>query len=457
MSHRRRWIGLVSAVIAWGCSSFSASLWAADSTPPTTPVVTDDGTYTISSIQLHATWTSSDPQSGIVEYQYLIRQDSTSGTIIVNWTSTGTTASVTRTGLTLTNGKTYFFQVKAKNGAGLWSAIGSSNGIKVDTTAPTTPGLPTEGPSSAIDVDYDADGAYTVYWAAASDAESGIRTYELQERVGPSGAWATLSSSLASTSYSVSGRLDKTQYVYQVRAMNTAGLWSAWSATSDGILVDKTAPSPVTVTDDGAMTSSATQLHATWTASSDAESGIAEYQYLIRQDSTAGPIIVNWTSVGLATTVTRTGLSLTNGATYYIGVQAKNGAELFSTAAYSDGITVSSDTTPPTGSVTINSGAPYTMTTAVTLTLSATDNAGSVTQMQLSNDGTSYFTPEAYATTKMWTLLGGDGTKTVWVTFADAAGNWSTPASDTITLDTMPPQLSFTSPVDGEVIVAPTP
>jgi len=134
-----------------------------------------------------------------------------------------------------------------------------------------------------------------------------------------------------------------------VRAKNGAGLWGAWSATSDGILVDKTAPSAVTVTDDGATTSSTTQLHAVWTASSDAQSGIAGYEYLIRQDSTSGTILVNWTSTGTTTSVTKTGLSLVAGKTYYFGVRAKNGAGLYSTTAYSNGILVQAgDTTPPT-------------------------------------------------------------------------------------------------------------
>ena len=432
----------------------SLPVWAADITPPTTPVVTDDGTYTTVTTSLHATWTSSDAESGIVEYQYLIRQDSTTGTIIVGWTSTGTTASVTRTGLSLLQGKLYYVQVKAKNGAALWSAVGSSNGIRVDTTAPGAPGLPKEG-SSSTDYDYDGDGAYTIYWSAASDAESQISVYEVQEQVNASGTWTTLTSNRAGRSYLVSGRLDRSRYTYRVRAKNGAGLWGTWSSVSDGILIDKTAPSPVTVTDDGATTASTTQLHARWTASSDAESGVLSHWYLIRQDSPSGTIIVNWINMGLATEVTHTGLSLTSGKTYYIGVRALNQALLYSATAYSDGIIVSiGDTTPPTGTITINNGAAQTNTTSVTLTLSATDNSGTVSQMQFSNNRTTYSTAEAYATSKTWTLASGDGTKTVYAKFKDAAGNWSTAASDTIALDTTPPSLSITSPAAGSILGA---
>jgi len=188
---RRDW-GL-SWLMAAGWLVAATPGWAADATAPTTPVVTDDGTYTTVTSSLHATWTSSDPESGIAEYQYLIRQDSTSGAIVVNFTSTGPTASVTRTGLSLLQGKKYYLGIKAKNGVGLWSAIGYSNGIIVDTTAPSAPPQPTEG--STIDYDYDSDGIYYVYWYAsplATDAESGIAAYELQERLGVDGAWTTV-------------------------------------------------------------------------------------------------------------------------------------------------------------------------------------------------------------------------------------------------------------------------
>ncbi len=115
------------------------------------------------------------------------------------------------------------------------------------------------------------------------------------------------------------------------------------------------------------------------------------------------------------------------------------------------------DTTPPTGSVTINGGSAATNNTAVTLSLSATDNSGTVTQMQCSSDGTTFTPAEPYKTSTSWTLPAGDGQKTVYVKFGDAAGNWSSPVSDAINLDTTPPQIAITSPSDGAVIPAPTP
>jgi hypothetical protein len=47
--------------------------------------------------------------------------------------------------------------------------------------------------------------------------------------------------------------------------------------------------------------------------------------------------------------------------------------------------------------------------------------------------------PETYSGIKNWTLLPGDGVKTVYARVMDVNGTWSSAFSDTIILDTMPP------------------
>lgn len=430
--------------------------WAADTTPPTTPVVTDDGAYTSSTSRLRATWRSSDPQSGIAEYQYLIRQGSPAGPILVPWTSRGTGTSVTRTGLALAPGESYYFGVKAKNRVGLWSEEGYSNGIRVDTTAPSAPGVPTEG--SASDEDYDGDGSYTVYWPAAADPESGITAYEVQEKRGAAGAWSRLTASAANPWHSVSGRSDGNTHYYRVRAKNGIGLWSPFSPASDGILIDKTVPSAVTVTDDGATTGSLTTLHAAWTAGSDPQSGIAEYQYLIRRDSVSGPLLVDWTSAGTATEFTRTDLALIQEKSYFIGVRARNGAGLFSTPSYSNGITVR-DATPPTTPVVTDDGVFTPSLTQLHANWSSSDPESGVAEYQYAigatSGGTEVVTWTSTGTTASLTKTGltlTHGTKYyVSVKSRNGAGAWSAVgSSDGITVDTTAP----TTPVvtdEGEL------
>ncbi len=99
----------------------------------------------------------------------------------------------------------------------------------------------------------------------------------------------------------------------------------------------------------------------------------------------------------------------------------------------------SADTTPPNGTILVNGGATSTAQTAVTLTLTATDNASGVAQMRFSNDGINFSTPLAFATTATWTLTSGDGNKAVSAQFRDGAGNWSTTVTANIVLSTPPP------------------
>jgi len=110
----------------------AANLVKVDRTPPTTPVVKDEGLCISNKTALSASWASSDATSGIVQYCYKIRQDSPKGPAITpNWISTGTINSATAIGLNLIVGKTYYFEVQAKNGAGGWSKSGFSDGIMV--------------------------------------------------------------------------------------------------------------------------------------------------------------------------------------------------------------------------------------------------------------------------------------------------------------------------------------
>jgi len=95
---------------------------------------------------------------------------------------------------------------------------------------------------------------------------------------------------------------------------------------------------------------------------------------------------------------------------------------------------IASDLTPPTGSIIINGGGTATVSTSVSLALSASDFGGAVAEMRVSNDNSTWSTWEPYATTKAWTLSGGTGTKTVYVQFKDQSENISLSYSDNIDL-----------------------
>jgi hypothetical protein len=121
-------------VVLFAFASYPLAL-AADTTPPIRPIVKDDGDYTHSTTQLHAVWLSGDPQSGIQRYRYRVTQNSRIGSVVIPWTLTQR-RGITQVGLKLQEGKIYYFSVRAENRVGLWSRVGFSNGIIVDSIAP---------------------------------------------------------------------------------------------------------------------------------------------------------------------------------------------------------------------------------------------------------------------------------------------------------------------------------
>jgi subtilisin-like proprotein convertase family protein len=100
------------------------------------------------------------------------------------------------------------------------------------------------------------------------------------------------------------------------------------------------------------------------------------------------------------------------------------------------------DATGPTGSVTVAGGQPVVTDPTVALGLAATDPAPGtpVARMRFSNDGLTWSAYQPFASSAAWTLPAGDGTRTVYAQFEDAAGNPSAVTSDTIRLDTDAPR-----------------
>lgn len=81
-----------------------------------------------STTSLSASWTGSDPESGIQNYEYSV------GTAqglddVKGWTSAGTAQSAVISGLSLSLGGTYYVNVRATNAAGLVSSVASSPGV----------------------------------------------------------------------------------------------------------------------------------------------------------------------------------------------------------------------------------------------------------------------------------------------------------------------------------------
>ena len=143
--------------------------------------------------------------------------------------------------------------------------------------------------------------------------------------------------------------------------------------------------------------------------------------------------------------------------TYYCRIVATNNDG----TTYGDemSFTTLSDTTKPSGSISINSGNSYTNSANVTLTLSASDDVGitgyyistnSSTPSSSSSGWTSISSTTNYSASISYTLDDGDGSKTIYVWYEDDAGNISDTYSDSIILDTTPPEINITSPTSND-------
>jgi C1A family cysteine protease len=395
-----------------------------DTTPPVTPVVNDEGQFTGSSSSLTANWSSFDLDSDISEYQYAIGT-SKGGTNIMPWTSAGTSTTMTLDSLALMNSYTYYFSVKAKNGADLWSAVGYSDGIRVDLTKPNKPTVKDEGIATS------STSSLYASWST-TDSISGVAEYQYQILEGSTTGtiirdWTSAGTNTSVTADGLSLMQNK-KYFFGVKAKDKVGLISD-VGYSDGILVDTTPPTLPTATDAGAFTNSTSSLYCKW-SSSDLESGIQEYLYAIGTSKGATDTLP-WTSASTSTSVTKTGLALSHGRTYYFSVKVKNKAGLISDIAYSDGITI--DTNLPTS--TISSLPTGWQTATVTVTFSATDDLSGVGKIYYSTNGS---TPTSvYALP----LSLKDGIYTIKYYSQDIAGNKEAinTAPTQLTIDTTAP------------------
>ncbi len=109
------------------------------------------------------------------------------------------------------------------------------------------------------------------------------------------------------------------------------------------------------------------------------------------------------------------------------------------------------DSQPPSGTFSINAGAPVSHSAYVSLHLDASDAVSSVASVVISNDGifdTEMNHPYPYQTViTSWLVLEPDvdGVKTVFVKFLDAAGNISGAYTDQITLHRLTPDTRIIS------------
>ena len=410
-------------------STYSVVWWfTVDTTPPEPPYSVVDGlgsdiAFTASMTTLSAHWDSAgDPESGIKAYWFAIGT-TPGGNEVQNFTDNGIRTAVTVSGLTLTQGKTYYFSVKAENGAGVFSTIVSSNGQTVDTSAPTAPLVKDAGDYTNVNTEL------TAQWFS-TDQESGIvdNRYALGTSAGATDVvnWTSIGGANTITHSDLNLTEGKT-YFFSVKTMNNVGLWSP-VGSSDGITVDLSAPYDLSLSLVGAKGSTNSSQVTLWIGAKDNISGVSEMQL-----SNDGTVWSGWVPYGQTK---EWALSSGDGPkTVYLQVKDKAG-----NIAGGASTSILLDTARPTGlQLNIDGGAKYTNNTNALLTVTAYDSTSGVTAMAFSQDGSHYDDWVPYAATTYLPLKGGDGTRQVYLKVKDAAGNEAGPINASIILDNQAP------------------
>jgi chitodextrinase len=357
--------------------------------------VTNLTTSNVSSTTLTLTWSAS---SSTDTTGYEVYNDSTLLTTV-----TGTTYNVSG----LTASTNYTFTVKAKDGANNVASgvsVSVTTSAVADTTAPNNVTNLTTSNLSTTSV--------TLNWTASTSTDTvGYDIYN----------GATLVTSTANTSYTVTSLTEKTQYTFTIKAKDASN--NVASGTSVTVTtVDATAPNNVTNLTTASVTQ--TSLTLNWTAST--SSDIASYD--VYQESTL---------LGNVTGTTYNVSGLTASTQYTFTVKSKDATGNVSTGS-SVTVTTSApaDTTAPTVTISPAAGT-YSSTQSVTLT------ANETATIYYTTDNTTPTYPVSGTTQVYSTAISVSATTVIKYFGRDTAGNSSTIQTATYTINSLTVSDSF--------------
>jgi hypothetical protein len=327
---------------------------AADTTAPTFAGVTGISGITASTVNL--SWaTAIDDVTAQAALLYDVCVTTANGgcnnsAFVVHSTSAAGALSKTVTGLTPQT--TYYFVVRARDGAGNrgTSNVQVSGTTSADTAAPTFAG--------ATSVDQATVTTLRVSWAAATDNAPGSIVYDVcytQSSGGcDNGAFVAMATSAANaTSLTLTGLTPNKTYYVIAHARDAANNSDANNVQRSGVTsADSTAPTfaGASSVDSATLTS----LRVNWTQATDAGTPQASISYDVCYSSTFNAC----TGGGFVALATVTGVSsyttpatLVPGTTYYFVVRAKDASgNSGANNVQASGATLT-DSTAPTGGV----------------------------------------------------------------------------------------------------------
>ena len=280
----------------------------ADTTPPTVP--TGVNGIATGSTTASLSWTgSTDAGTGVAGYR-----------IFRNNVSVATTAATSYADSGLTPQTTYSYQVAAydaavpaNESARSTPAVNVTTSAAPDTTPPTVPG--------GVNAVATGPNAVNVSWTASADAGTGVAGYRIFRN-------NVSVATTATTSYADTGLTPQTSYSYQVAAYDAATPPNESARSTPAVnvttpaVVDTTPPTVPTGVN--AAATGSTSVNLSWTASTDAGTGVAGYRIFRNNVSVATTAATSYADAGL-----------TPQTTYSYQVAAYDGASPANESAHS--------------------------------------------------------------------------------------------------------------------------
>jgi len=258
-------------------------------------------------------------------------------------------------------GTTYYYTIEPSFRGGIALGVQSANSASIafPAVANIAPNAPSAlGPAAYVNGSWGNDNTPTLTFTL-SDPDAG-QTVRYQIQIDDD---ADFSADLVVDTTSALGAqgaksytpaaLPDANYYWRVRCQDASGDWSGWTAANAGGIafrIDTTTPTrPATVNDGvGADLDEQNEidtLSANWTVSTDDGSGIARYEYSIGT-AAGGTNVVGWTSNAASRSVTRAGLALVVGNTYYVNARAVDNVGNVGVVRSSDGVLITEDILP---------------------------------------------------------------------------------------------------------------
>ena len=295
----------------------------------------------------------SDAHSGLLRYDWAIipsdRSPSDSDFSAVPGSNLPTSATFSN--LALTQGKGYHIIIRAYNGAKLSKDAYSV--LVIPDSTPPSPGEVFDGPTSEVDIDYQAD-VQEVYgsWTKFPEPHTEVKQYYYAVGSCINGNYHVTGNGFVrldppkATSFMLANitLVNGQRYCIKIKAENKAGLISS-VVSSDGFIVDVTPPNvrkaqvrDGTTGSDIDYQANTTALSAEWDGFVDPESDIQYYEYGVGRNRGGFVDVSPFQHAGLNASATVHGLSLADDV-YYFTVCAVNKAGLRNCLS-SDGVLI---------------------------------------------------------------------------------------------------------------------